>query len=378
MTQIQFLDYDIPNAIVPVISLRPDRVFYVYDDTDVSKEQLERLTRVVRKYLPSTELRFCKVNRYRFSVIVAELKKIVESLEESERSQGLYFDITGGTEIMTACGMMLCREIDGARAIYTHLGKGEIFEIYSGQKLCDVRHLSLEDYFLVSGTKLRGASHAVPGEDMFPAVKEAAEWVFAHPQNWHAYSGTLMNRFNYDRWFEMPEKVSSSAGKFSSKAATDVFVKTGFLLKKDGKYRYASDAARSYLTTYGIWLEMYTYIRALEYFDEVYLGCQIDWNAADGKDVNGSEIDVVAMRHSELWFFSCKMAMPKQEDLCEVGYLAGLLGGDHAHGVMVTNHSFSEAERRSANGIYTKITDYKLGRILTGDLIKKPMEELVR
>lgn len=377
MVEIQFLDYDIPNAIVPVISLNPDKVIYVYDPIDIEHDRLGRLADVLRKYIPNIDVVFCKVDRYAFHAIMTALRELVDELSDEEKAGGLVFDITGGTEVMTACGMILCHRVEGAKAVYTKTTTGELIDVYSNEKIGNVKHLTLDDYFTVSGTRKQGNSHLIPKEDIFPQIRNVAEWVFAHAKEWQALSRTLMNRYNVNGWFMLPEKISHNRNTYSTKELVKIFVQNGFLLQSQGRYKYANEAAKTYMLTYGIWLEMYTYIKAKECFSEVYLGCVIDWNSADGRNVVGSEIDVVAMKNSIIYFFSCKMAQPVQEDLCEVAYLAHLLGGDNAKGMLVTNYPFSERDKKNPSGIYTKMKDYKVGRILTEDLVKKNLWELL-
>ena len=131
-----------------------------------------------------------------------------------------------------------------------------------------------------------------------------------------------------------------------------------------GRYRFTSRKAKSYITTYGTWLELFVYINALDVFDEAALGVVIDWNDGDNIDTQDNEIDVVAMRRSIPIFISCKMRKPVSGDLYEVGFIAHRLAGSRAKALLATTYPVKELGI-SPKRMYQRMKKFRVGLIET-------------
>ena len=123
-----------------------------------------------------------------------------------------------------------------------------------------------------------------------------------------------------------------------------MFEKNGFIRELSMNanrisFTYSYPEAKTYLSTYGLWLEMYVFISAkkLNRFSDVKLGTMIDWDAYDDVSMAGNEIDVIIMENSIPVFISCKLRRIATPDINELYIQRKRLGGWFSKGVIVTS-----------------------------------------
>ena len=115
--------------------------------------------------------------------------------------------------------------------------------------------------------------------------------------------------------------------------------------------------------------------KALDYFDEAYMGVLIDWRKDNSDDAQDNEIDVLVMSKSTPIFISCKMKKPVNYDVYEVAYLATRLGGDNARSIMATTYNIGR-EDPWGNGIYGRLNKMNVGLVEVDNLVKKDSKEV--
>lgn len=124
----------------------------------------------------------------------------------------------------------------------------------------------------------------------------------------------------------------------------EMFEKNGFIRELSMNanrisFTYSYPEAKTYLSTYGLWLEMYVFISAkkINRFSDVKLGTMIDWDAYDDVSMAGNEIDVIIMENSIPVFISCKLRRIATPDINELYIQRKRLGGWFSKGVIVTS-----------------------------------------
>lgn len=362
MIQIEFLSDNVIDALVPVLSLAPRQVVYFYDPGKLSETYINNIRKALHRHLQDTDIDFRSVDMYSLSKIKARLTEATAGHEAKE----VCIDLTGGSEIMTSAGFSLGQEM-GFRIIYTHLAAGEIFDVIKEEKIADVENLSMDDYLAAMGARRNDDSHPTPKEDRYDDILAVAEYVLDNRKEWAAlhdqikmYTGAEDLKFSVttDLFFDERSKPSEDALK--------IFIDKGFVKKSNGRNRYefTSRESREYMKMYGTWLELYIFIKAKEYFKEVYLGTTIDWNNTDNMDTSDNEIDVIAMHNSIPVFISCKMKRPDSKEIYEVGYLADRLGGPEAKAILATTCDIG-AEKELPKGLFQRFRKMNVGFIET-------------
>jgi len=362
MLQIQFLDKNIINALVPAFSMMPDGIVFLYDGRNLSKKYTKNIETAIKKRLEHTTIQFKMVSRFS----TAEIEAAIRSCLNENKSESVCIDIAGGPELMTACGFMLSKEYE-LKIVYTNLAQGCIYDVMQNRELTKVRHITVDDYLLAAGAKQVMRSHSIPKDKEYPAICAVAEYTFAHLQEWHALHKHLSDKYaNSDTLdFGVPSELLYNGQTYSSQMILSVLRKYGFIeQRKPERYRFMNARYKEYLTNYGIWLEMYIYIKGQEYFDETYLGFVIDWNNSDAIDTVDNEIDVLAMKNSIPVFISCKMRKPDAMDIYEVAFLADRLGGTDAKGAIATTYDVGK-DKELPKGIYQRFKKMNVGYLET-------------
>ena len=369
MVQIRFLDKNIVSALVPVFSMKPERVVFLYDARVVSENNRKEVEEAIRTRLPKTAVQYIRVNMLRIDDVKAELENTVKIYQSKE----IQIDITGGTEIMTACGLIAAQEHNLA-ITYVDFYSGHMFNVLTAERLNEITPVTLEDYLRAIGGKYLSSSRHTPEEKDFGRIMDMAQIIFANEKKWDKFFAHITRGYSAAgvMEFSLGENEKSESCQF----ILNEFLKRGFA-KQIGEdhYRFASEADKEYMTVSGIWLEMYIYIQAKQCFDEVYMGVDIDWNKRDICESRDNEIDVVIMKNSQPIFISCKMRPVEKETVYEIYSMARRLGGDYAKSLIATTYNVRKGQDER-NGIYLRMAKMKVGLIETRDFEGQSVQEV--
>ncbi|MDO4765933.1 MAG: hypothetical protein Q4A29_07725 [Eubacteriales bacterium] len=287
MIQIDFYSDDIVSLLTPIYSTKPEKVYFLIDSKKNTTKRTAPIRTTILNWGFVNEVHFLSVNRHDVDDISSKLESLIE------KTQGqIYIDLTGGSELLVACGYQLCK--------------------------------SENNRILIP-----------------PTVK---------------YKDKHRN--------------------YSTKFLVEEFVRKGFLLEEGNHhYRFADSTAKEYLRTFGIWLELYIYIKAQAFFDQSFLGVILDWQKNDLFDTQDNEIDVLVMYRSIPVFISCKMREIKPTDVYEVGYLARRLGGKQTRSMIATTYPVSQ-ENNSKTSIYKRMEKMKVGLIESHQFQKTDLDKV--
>lgn len=103
------------------------------------------------------------------------------------------------------------------------------------------------------------------------------------------------------------------------------------------EFSFSTYLSKQYLTTYGIWLELFVYMEAckLNGVSDVRLGAMIDWDAEDGIEKVGNEIDIILSKNSRPISISCKFTEPDIAAINEILINTRRIGGNKGKGILV-------------------------------------------
>ena len=345
MVQIDFYDRDIVSTLLPISSTKPERVVFLIDKRKIEGKEPENIARAIKNILPETQVSFEPVTIDDLSDIYNKLVEVVEGIEDTDDA---CIDLTGGTELMSACGYRVAREYD-ILPLYVDVKREHVINAETGEIINLVTHIDLESYLTAIGAKRLKDSHEVPKEEEFERILAVSQIIFSNVDDWQLlcqHIAKTVSQGGGSMKFRIPEKIGKN--KRAIKDLINGFCEYGFIRKLDdnegyvGEYIFTDKKSRSYMTTFGTWLELFIYIKALDIYDEAELGVVIDWQEGDHFDTQDNEIDVVAMRKSLPIFISCKMRKPVSGDLYEIGFLASRFGGTKAKALLATTYPVKE------------------------------------
>lgn len=380
MVQIDFLDNNVICNLVPVFTMQPNTLCLVYDEKKFRQMEMDSFKNAICRKDSFIEIKEYACDSTDVDNITEVLNRIIdEHCEEDD----IYADVTGGPELMTACACMLGKE-GKLKPIYLDLEKEIIFCVYDKEVRFKAKRITLNDYVTARGAKHFSDSRSKPNKDEFEMICNMAEKIFDYLEEWKLLNKYLATYFyGYSGMHFSINNIKCSKDSLRGiKELVEYFIEFGFVTRRnDGKYIIKNAKYKEYIINYGIWLEMYVYIKALECYDEAHLGYIIDWNSNDGVDTDDNEFDVVIMHNNHPVLISCKMTKPTSKDLTEIGYLSKRLGGEDAACILATTYPVKSTSDPSTSLYYRmkkldvgllEVRDFK--KVSTNQAFEKAME----
>ena len=377
-TLILYYDKDVLKNIVAPLTLRPDKVIYLYDSGMQDTTTFRALTTCFKPHIPHVILE-------RYPVDILSMDKIYQkTCQIIDRSEGeCFLELTGGSELMILAGYKAGCE-KGIHLVHTDLVHNEITDLLTNKPVAKTQTLSLSDFINARGACFIGESHNPPKSEQYDAIWKMARYLFSHLLEWKttcSYLQTVAARYlPWEVFMESKEQIYMKNGRkvHPDKEILKEFQRLGFIKnlvmdKERLHFSYASQDDRQYCTSYGVWLELYVYIAAQKaaVFDDVKLGTMIDWNAYDGVVVAGNEIDVILMDDSMPVFISCKLRDADTAALNELLIAKKRVGGWFSKGVMVT---FSK-EKSHDSGTYKRAQELGLMLLDASDIMAEDFSQ---
>lgn len=374
MVLIEFFDTNVINSLVPVYSIKPEYLYFVIDEAQVNESQTLYIRQAIENWNIVKSLEFVKTDKENIADICEKITAIAVKHKESE----ICMDFTGGFELMIACGYGLCDKYN-ITPLYADVNKQKLINIKDRSVWGKTDNISLGDYITAIGGKFLNNSHMEPDVDMYDNILCMAEYIFDSLDEWHALQLHLSKRYAGGGSMDatIPERLKYNEKMYEVTGLVDSFCRYGFLQRKEknNQYRFKNIQSKQYMVTFGIWLEMYVYIKAKEYFDEAGLGVVIDWKNADGIDTQDNELDVVVLKNSIPVIISCKMCKPGPNTVYEVGFLAKRFGGRDAKAIIATSYSIVDDNGHDSR-LKERFTKMGVGFIDAQEFRKHAAEEV--
>ncbi len=373
MVQIDFPDKDIICNLVSVFSLQPDILCIVYDKKLFSEKSLMNYKEAVCGHE-----RFLEVKEYACdSGDIESINGTLEQIADEHRGEKIYVNLSGGPELMAACAFAKGKS-GGLCPMYLDFDKQLLYGVYDKDVKFRTKSITMQDYVNVKGARHYSDSRLRPAEDEYGKICRMAEYIFSSLEEWQLLQKYLSSYFyGYTGLhFSVRNLHCGKEHMHGIEKLLDKFCELGFMGRRDDdRYVINNPKFREYLTNYGVWLEMYIYIKAKMCFGEAHIGFIIDWDRHDSSDTDDNEFDVVLIYKNRPVFISCKMTKPTTKDLTEIGYLARLLGGENAISILATTYPVYRTAD-NATGLYNRMKKLKIGLIETESFKKKSMEEV--
>jgi len=342
MTLIEFFDKDTIKNILAVLTLEPERVIFIYDSKISEKKYFTALNKCLKKRIPKVKFDIVPVDNNDVRDIYEKCCMVIERYGDCN------MELTGGSELMMIAGYKAGSE-KKIKMLYTDIAEGKITDLDDAEWSIDTTVLTLEDFMYARGSTYIGELHREPSKEKYDDILSVCTYIFRNLKKWRftcAYIQAINANLDFGLQASANIPFRHKDGKiyWPDNDMMKIFEKHGFikdLCIKENKinFSYAYPEAKTYLATYGLWLEMFVFINAKNSgrFSDVKLGTMIDWDAYDNDNTVGNEIDVILMEKSIPVFISCKLRGITTPDINELYIQRKRLGGWFSKGVIVTS-----------------------------------------
>ncbi len=394
MTIIDFLDYNVIDTLILVNTLRPDNLYLMADADELASKRASHLINAVKEICGGVEVETVTIDTRDMLSAVKAISDIAGKAgsEDAGKAAGktdrkadeaVYLNIDADHGISTAASYGAA-ESSSVIPICVDMCCESIRNLKTLETIAEIKHIKLEDFLNAIGAKRLEGSHELPPEEEYQQIVNVAERLFHDVYVWNMLCTYIGKHYSHDsRKVRIPADLGGAASERNAETVRlqlETFCENGFLRKiddTDDEYLFTSDRHKGYMVVFGIWLEMYIYIKMKPYLEEIHCGYVIDWESMDGFDTKDNEIDVIGISKSRPVLISCKMRMPTKEDIYEIGYIAEMLGGSQAIPVIATS-SIVNHKQTYKPGLYPRFCKMNVGLLETIDIRTKPLDALVR
>lgn len=347
-TLVKFFDKDTLKNILTAISLKPEKIVFVYDKEITDLNCFKCLKKCFKRHL--------KADFEIFPVDIHNIAKITDLVSVIvKNNDDCMLDITGGSELMMVGGHSACIK-NGSPLVYTDIVAGNIYNITENKVIAKAKNLTLNDFIEVKGAEFIGNSHSEPKNNEYKNILKMAKFLFLNLEKWKTtcvFFQTITAGQKTELTYNTLNYIKHKNGRTYNldQDLMNKFLELGFIknLKfKKNKVEFTFESLRykQYMTNFGIWLELFVYLTAkkIDDFEGVMLGAMIDWNIYDDVERHGNEIDIILSYGCMPVFISCKLKAPDVNALNELLVTKKRIGGWFSKCILV---SFGDESNKS-------------------------------
>ena len=366
------------NNIIPIFAFKPKNVVILYD----------------RKYTPFKNIGYIKkVCMVRFPYMRIETKSYdglnIENIMRTcisviHKKTGCFFNITGAGEFGAIGAYQACRKTFTPIFKIDVLGERliNVYGCHSLEKNFIMPKLNIENIFALHGATLTGYNHSSPSADNFDSLLEFCKAVFDDVDSWknlclYLQSGnTTYSQGHNNLFFCAPRDISKSNIKVSLNNFQLLELAQNLKLiyklnvsANKVSFFYRDKKIKSYLSDFGIWLELFCYInlKRNRLFHDVRMSVKLEWNNAKNKLMEiTNEIDLTFFYGIHPYFISCKLSEPSADALRELSMYPSHFGGENSKSALVIVSKINKERSYT----YTRARDMGIS-LIDGALIKK-------
>lgn len=378
---IKYYDKDVLKNIMAPLSLKPDKIIFLYDEGLQDFKCFYGLNKCFKRHIPHIVLE-------KYSVNILDLQSIYEKTSQLITDEDtVSLDLTGGSELMLLAGFKAGSE-KKADLYYTDIIGGAILDLNTQERVHKIVRLSLEDFIEAKGARFMGNSHQEPDPKRYQDILEMSQILFENLPLWQQTSNFMQivaarhspHDIHMESRLEVSQKNGHKVGL--NKKLLYAFQKHGFIknvkmTQNNVSFSFCSVLDKQYVINYGVWLELYVFITAKlsGAFDDVKLGAMIDWDAYDGQVIAGNEIDVLLSDNSLPVFISCKLRNADSAAINELVVAKKRVGGWFSKGIIVAYGR----DKQDKSGTYRRAKELGIEMLDAKDIVSPNFgERLVR
>lgn len=365
IVNFEFLGMESVENVITCMHYKVDKVVYFGYPEMVSAKKV-RTERFLKKRCGVKEVDFFSMPRGDLQGMLHIMRAAIEA--EKKCGNDMFFDITGGENLILVAFGMLAREYDTPMHQF-HVRENRVIELDDGsdRKISmDVPEqkieFNLDSFIELKGGVVNYSLHkdlkAIKNKEFSSDVDKIWQVAKCHWDHWNQFSNFLGKNLvedyslQVDRSMNAVQKALSAPYSGIRKMSelnriVDDLKKAGILKNVDyerERYRFTfkNETVKSCLMDGGSILELYTYKKEKERSNDCRVGVHLDWDGvvrSKGMDVL-NEIDVLTISGNVPTFISCKGGKMGSHQtlhaLYELATVTRRFGGKYAKKVLVT------------------------------------------
>lgn len=374
LIQIEFFDDENLINLISILSVRPDKVCFIYDNRRFSKKDIDKIYNTCKLHIKDLQYETYSIDSKDINKIYDLILKLIADDEECT------IDLTGGSNLMIIAGYKAAIQNKRVKMIYIDTEKKEVLNLEDGQVISKTSSVSLEDYLSSIGAWFLPSSIEPPKVEEFDRIRKMSKYIFNNLSEWRKTSNYLQQSMSFNPCLDFKNTYSYRINKSKYKPNKDLLIeseKLGFIknlnINNMVSFSFPSQIYKHYMITYGVWLELFVYIEAHKLMNtsEIIHGAIIDWIADDGIDKAGNEIDVLLNVKSRPISISCKLTDPDIESVNEILVNTRRIGGRKGKGILV---AFSDMKKNNSS-TYVRAKNLDIGVLDKQDILSDNFAE---
>lgn len=380
---MMFYDRSILKNYVAALGIAPDIIKFFYDPSVFKYRDIYSTYDALKKYIPHLKYEVGAIDEHDYTNVIEAVETYINETSEDE----LYIDLTGGSELSVVAAYEAARGKD-CGIYFTDISKNQMVNLRTRFVQYQSHPFEIEDTVAAFGGKLMGYTDDRFLEDCRPELLEMATYILKHLKQWlstcqyfQKYNGPLRQsgRLNFKGPFEIDKKNRKVPDmdviyQFSKhRMITDLWENS-----KSVSFQYKNQLMMDYMSSYGVWLELYTYfhLKEVKEIHDLHTSVKVDWNAHDQVEIVGNEIDVTAMYGCRPVIISCKQSTTAvtANALNELYVVSRRIGGKYAIPIMITCSNMKGQHL----GMYLKAKEMGIGLLDITDVLSNRFGEKLK
>lgn len=382
---IEFYDRSILKNLVGVLGICPDIVKYFYDPDIFSYRGIYSTYDACRKYIPGLKYEVGKVDEYDYDNIVTAVS---EYISECSAEDEIFIDLTGGSELSVIAAYDAGRK-SGCHIYFTDSINNSIINLSSPKDRYRCMPFEIQDMISAFGGKMLGHTDDHFLKENKTALFHMAKYILKYNSEWQKTCQYFQKRntalrqntsLQFSGRFEHPENNSYDIPNMQFIYELSHQRLIHHLTESSGhfSFEYKNSKIMDYISSFGVWLELYTYYHVLNIpgIHDVHTSIKIDWNAADQSEIIGNEIDVTAMYGCRPILISCKQSASavNANMLNEIYVVSRRIGGKYAIPILITYSHMRDKHM----GLYLKAKEMGICLLDYNDIMSEHFSEKIR
>ncbi|MDF2586555.1 MAG: hypothetical protein K0S41_396 [Anaerocolumna sp.] len=389
IVQIEYFDFDVLTNLISILTMKPDKVIFIYDKDLFKKNAIVHLYNACKTHIKNLEYEMYPVDSDILDDVCILTEKVIAKNTSQDNTEYI-IDLTGGGDLMTIGGYKVGKKLN-LSMIYADIRKNQILDVDTNKIIKNTVNINLEDYLIAKGATLIGNSHFEPTKDNYNRLLDMSRYIFQNLDQWKktcryiqvSMSGNTSLTFSHAPQITFNGQSVKPDIELLKYCQEKQFI-SKLNINNNISFQFTSELSKQYMTTYGIWLELYVYIEACKIKDvtAIRLGAMIDWDADDGIKNVGNEIDVLLSKNSRPIFVSCKLTEPDTDAINEIIVNMRRVGGSKGKGILVTFSNIKSSNTGTCKRAYEmgiRVLDKE--DILSddfGERLRKSVDSLLR
>ncbi|GEM_PF-599607 len=351
LTLVEFFDPSPIKNLIGALSLQPDKVILVIDESMVTKREQGEFARYLNTYHKGIQFEKHPIKSMELEAVTTACRHIADA------HQDLAFNLTGGGEIAVAAVTMFCT-LHKLPAFFVDLKEEAFKDVIHSSHLSSrfgIPKLSVKKMIALNGADFKRSDHYVPDvedHELTADINNIFEISIRYSEDWHGFAaymqevGKSVSRGTPSLAISAPSyiEVNNQRRVRSNNRILKELERVGAISelhvnREQVRFKVKNLLILEQLKLQGSWLEQFCYINCVEmgYFDDVKMSVVID---ADGPLEDfaqiQNEIDLICVKGIRPIFISCKSGIPPAVALSEIKLLSQKFGGETAKTVLVT------------------------------------------